>query len=708
MKKAPWYQRTHIWSQVNLTENDPAECDPKSYQEYWRRTKTEGVVINCGGIVTYYKSEFPYQYRAKALGEKDYFRLWNEAARQEGLTVVARMDINCTTNTLYEQYPEWYCRNASGEPILSQGRFVACVNGGYYQKFIPKVFEEIIEKYHPDGFADNSWAGSGIGTICYCENCKRLFKEKFGEKLPGRVNWEDSTYRKWVKWNYQLRVDNWRMFNQITQKYGGEDCRWMGMINADPFATGGRFYDIKKLIEGADYIFCDHQSRDRKCGFEQNAVNGNLLRLADRENVIVAESMAHYYKGERTFRLSAASKEEVRTWMMEGIAGQLSVWCHFVGGVTRDPRRFQLTDDILPWISEHKHYLYERKNIARVGVLWNQETSIYYGRDQADVKAAACFRGMTQALSRAGIPFMPVHADDLKKYADRLSVLLLPNVAILSEEQEEAVIDFLRQGRSLILTDETGLYDAEGEWKGPGRLYEELGIYPSREKEGSHYVGKEDWKTSNSHNYVKLLDKEHEIFDFLWNAEVLGFGGEQNHVERMDSNWKKLGTLIPDFPIYPPEFSWIREETDDGSIFCKEEKESRIVYLPADIDRCYGLFHNPDHGKLLGNIVKWATKGQLDCWCEAVFHVNCNVYRTGNKWVIHLVNLAGKEVPEGTLEGTIPLSNVKVRLQGTFGEKAQGIYTGQEYRISKEGTENMVILPVLKEQEILVLSCLCE
>ena len=120
------------------------------------------------------------------------------------------------------------------------------------------------------------------------------------------------------------------------------------------------------------------------------------------------------------------------------------------------------------------------------------------------------------------------------------------------------------------------------------------------------------------------------------------------------------------------------------------------------------MFHNPDHGKLLGNIVKWAAKGQLDCWCEAVSHVNCNVYQTGNKRVIHLVNLAGKEVPEGTLEGTIPLSNVKVRLRGEFEEKVRGIYTGQEYRLSKEGTENMVTLPVLNEQEILVLTCLCE
>ena len=76
------------------------------------------------------------------------------------------------------------------------------------------------------------------------------------------------------------------------------------MINADPFATGGRFYDIKRLVEHAPLIFCDHQFRDGDGGFEQNALNGALLKLASDENVIVAESMAHYYKGMKTFRLS--------------------------------------------------------------------------------------------------------------------------------------------------------------------------------------------------------------------------------------------------------------------------------------------------------------------------------------------------------------------------------------------------------------------
>ena len=135
----PWYQRTFLWGQVNLTEDDPVRCDLSFWQDYWKKTSVEGVIINCGGIVSYYRSRFSYQYKAQGLGEQDYFGLWNRAAREAGLTVIARMDINCTTKEMYDRYPEWYCRDREGRPILSQGRYMACVNGGYYQEFIPEA-----------------------------------------------------------------------------------------------------------------------------------------------------------------------------------------------------------------------------------------------------------------------------------------------------------------------------------------------------------------------------------------------------------------------------------------------------------------------------------------------------------------------------------------------------------------------------------------
>ena len=729
----PWYQRTFLWGQVNLTEDDPVRCDLSFWQDYWKKTGVEGVIINCGGIVSYYRSRFSYQYKAQGLGEQDYFGLWNQAAREAGLTVIARMDINCTTKEMYDRYPEWYCRDREGRPILSQGRYMACVNGGYYQEFIPEVFREIIEKYHPDGFADNSWAGPGIKTICYCENCRKLFLEECGCSLPEKADWEDPVYRKWVSWSYATRVRNWKYFNQVTSDCGGEDCKWFGMLNADPFSTGGRFYDIKKLVQDAPFIFCDHQSRDRSSGFAQNSLNGALLRLAADENIIVAESMAHYYKGERTFRLSAGQRQEVRKWMLTGLGGGIAPWFHFVGGGTQDKRKFSISRDLYRFVGENKKWFRNRTNTANVGVVWNQESAIYYGRDRAEERSGASFKGMTESLSRAGIPFLPIHADDIGKYGERLQLLILPNLAILSESQEAAVREWLKQGKDLLLTSDTGLYDAQGEWKGAGALYEDMGIRVCGKEEGITGLGEDNWMVHDSHTYLEITQPGHPVFKYTPDTQLLPFGGRLRVTENAGA-LQPLGSYIPAFPIYPPEFSWIREKSGEAAVYAGElESGSRVVYFPADIDRCYARYHIPDHRRLLEGAVRWAGRESFPVSVEAPAHVNCNAYRhfcredggqeeskdgsrssgqgrdrEGGKTdclLIHLVNLAGCDVPLGALEANLPIGPVRITLRvPEAGEEAVSLISGEHIRITEENGERVILLSRLEEQELLTVS----
>jgi len=180
VSQLPWYQRTYRWAQTNFTEDDPVKADIEFWRKHWKRAKIQGVIVNCGGIVAYYPSQYPLQYRAKYLGEQDFFKKVNDAAREEGIIVVARMDINRATKEFFDAHPDWFCRKKNGEPIMTGDRYYSCVNSGYYKEYIPQVLTEIIEKYRPAGFADNSWRGLDRYTICYCDNCKKKFKAERG------------------------------------------------------------------------------------------------------------------------------------------------------------------------------------------------------------------------------------------------------------------------------------------------------------------------------------------------------------------------------------------------------------------------------------------------------------------------------------------------------------------------------------------------
>jgi hypothetical protein len=52
----PWYRRAYRWGQTNITEKDPERYDIDWWRRFWKRTATQAVIVNAGGIVAYYLS----------------------------------------------------------------------------------------------------------------------------------------------------------------------------------------------------------------------------------------------------------------------------------------------------------------------------------------------------------------------------------------------------------------------------------------------------------------------------------------------------------------------------------------------------------------------------------------------------------------------------------------------------------------------------
>src|SRR5690606_22347624 len=190
----PWYRRTLRWGQTNLTEIDPARYDDQWWRDYWRRTRVQGIMVNAGGIVAYYPSAYSLHHRAEHLGERDLYGEIVAAAREEGLTVLARMDSNRAEKKLFDEHPDWFTVDADARPYRAGPLYIACINGPYYRRFLPDVLTEIIERSHPDGITDNSWSGLERDRICYCSACTEGFRAAAGRALPRAADWSDPAY----------------------------------------------------------------------------------------------------------------------------------------------------------------------------------------------------------------------------------------------------------------------------------------------------------------------------------------------------------------------------------------------------------------------------------------------------------------------------------------------------------------------------------
>jgi hypothetical protein len=663
LKEVPWYKRTVRWGQTNFTEMDPVLMDLDMWKEYWLRTRVQGLIINTGGIVAYYASSLELQYRAQGLGDQDFLGRFISQARQEGLTVLARMDINRATKEFYEIHPDWFVVHADGQPHTSNGRYFSCVNSDYYKKFIPQVLGEIIRLYQPDGFTDNSWTGVSRHIICHCGNCMKKFKEDSGHQLPLASNWDDPIYRTWIKWNYKCRMENWDLFNQVTQQLGGPDCLWLGMVHGSPI-NSHFFCDLKEVGERSRIVMCDHQSRTALDGFEMNGLSGNLLHsLAGWDN-IVTESMANYLRGTHMFRKASNPPKETQMWMIEGMTGGISPWYHHIGAVHEDNRQFDNAPPIMQWHQENEEYLYNRLPVANIGLVWSQDNTDFYGRGEARDNVALPWHGFVKALTRARIPYVPIHADHISRDTENLDVLILPDLAVMTDAQCEAVERFVESGGSLIFTGATATLDQWGEKRDKFPLESITGIKHLGTAEGLLDNKPFNMEVYNGHNYIRLPEDRHAVVSSFKNTDILPFGGKV-HLVQTSKQLSAVATYIPGFPIYPPEFSWMREPTTDIPVMLAGEHPSggRIFYFAGDVDRCYGRTHIPDLGDLLSNAVKWAAADTIPLQIEGPGYLDCKLYRQNSRLILHLVNLSGANQTPGFLEEYLPVGPIKVRIR---------------------------------------------
>ena len=661
-----WYERVHRYGQNNLTEIDPEVYDPAFWREFWKKTGTQAIIVNAGGIVAYYPSKFEHHYRAARLGDRDLFGDIVKAGREDGLAIVARMDINRAVEAFYKSKPEWFARQKDGSPFMNQGRYLSCLNSGYYKEFIPEVLKEIIELYHPDGFTDNSWTGIPRNHICYCENCRTGFRAYSGKELPESSDaqhpsdYHDPVYRKWIQWSYKCRIDNWDLFNEVTKKHGGEDCLWLGMIGANAIRHG-HFTDLREIAKRTKIFMVDSQGRDNT-GFEQNSLNGALLHQLVGWDKIIPESSASYTRGTQAYRRGASPLLELHLWMLEGFAGGITPWWHVIGSSHEDKRILDRHLPMMEWHKKNEKYLYDRKPVANIGLVWSQANVEFGGGLLEKGRMRDAWRGMVMALTRAGLTFLPVNAGDINTQTQDMDLLILPEFAVVADEEAKALEAFVERGGSIFACGETGVYNSDGDEHRSSTLEALLGLRFGQARGGE--TSGNSWENPILHNYLRIETAGSPVFNGFSNTAMIGMGGIFKEIIP-GKDTRVLATYIPPFPMYPPEFVWTNRPKTDKAVITKyaHPKGGKAVYAAWDLDAAYCRAAHPDHGDLIANIVKYLLGNKLPVLVECDAYIDFKVYSQEKRLIIHLINGNHSGFAQGYAEKNLPVGPVKISLK---------------------------------------------
>jgi hypothetical protein len=706
-EEIPWFRRVTRWGQTNITEKDPANYDINWWRKHWKETQAQGVIINAGGIVAYYPSKVLMHRQAQYLEGRDLFGDLCRTAHEDGLAVFARMDSNRAHKEFYEAHPDWFAVDAEGKPYKAGELFITCINSPYYNEHIPSILTEIAKLYHPEGFTDNSWSGLGRDTICYCENCRKSFSGTTGREIPKVRNWNDSVYRQWIRWNYDRRLEIWDMNNRTTKIAGGMDCIWSGMNSGSISGQSRSFRDYKEICKRADIIMLDSQSRSDTGGFQQNSDIGKLIHGLLGWDKLIPESMAMYQAGRPTFRLASKPVPEARMWMIEGIAGGIQPWWHYVGASHEDRRIYHTAGAIFQWHKTNEKFMINRNPVASVGVVWSQPNTDFYGRDESELLVDLPWRGITQALIRARIPYLPVNADHIDRYRGQLSLLILPNLGSVTDNQVADIKRFVETGGGLIATGESSLYSEWGDLRSDYALGDLFGAHTLEKQQGIAVTTLRKRAGETYHTYMRLAPelrknadgpqtgieptingKRHPVFKGFDETDIISFGGLLEPL-RIESGTEVPMSFIPEFPIYPPETAWMREPKTDipGLILNTTPGGSRIAFMPADLDRQFGRYNLPDHGNLLANLIRWTAKDDIPISVECTGLIDCNLYHQYGRMILHIVNLTSTGTWRQPVDEYIPVGPVRIRirlLDDVHGKSVQCLVSDQKISVTVE------------------------
>jgi hypothetical protein len=131
-----WYQQPMRILQTVLREPDAINYDAASVVDYMKQTHCNVLVVNAGGIIDFFDNPLPAANPNRFFTDgEDVLRDIVKACHDEGFKVIARVDFRGVKKEIYDQYPDWFARDASGNPfILNYTRiplYIPCYDSYY-------------------------------------------------------------------------------------------------------------------------------------------------------------------------------------------------------------------------------------------------------------------------------------------------------------------------------------------------------------------------------------------------------------------------------------------------------------------------------------------------------------------------------------------------------------------------------------------------
>jgi hypothetical protein len=634
----PWQRKIRRVGQTNMTEHDPAVLDVEQWADYWASLKVDAVLVSVTGILAFYQTKVPYHRKGKFLGNRDFFGECCAAAKKRGLHVIARMSPDLNWEDAVQAHPEWFERDAQGNAVRhteDPRLFRTCMFTTYMTDYMPAIMKEINSLYDVDGMFTNAWPPLGALPVCHCEQCKNL---------P-----QAGTIAYWDKFNERI-LHLWKLYDSIAKEKKASSF-YFANLGGGIRSTA----DLVKLGEVCEWFQCDNQGR----GGDDTPIWGCALQgrvcSAVQKGKMATNVTAAWSTGTPRWRNVYKSQQEEQMWFDETLASGMAPYHHIIGGekgMGEDRRWLEPAHKYFQWMARHDVHFVNKRSIANLGVVMGQRTHLFY-KPPRGAAMREYMDGMYYALLEGRFLFDFVHEDklapeDLAKY----SALLLPNTALLSDEQCRQLRAYVAAGGSLLATFETSMYTERNERRPDFGLADVFGIRKTGDAVGT---------LGNA--YLARIEKPHQILSGFSDTNWIPGAENRIPVGPVGPADSPILTVVPGFVAYPPELSYpLQARTNEPAMVLRQSGASRLLYFPGDIERTLWKSGHTDLARLLRNSIGWVAGANPPVTVEGDGVIETFAWETQAGFAVHVLNYTNPAMHRGCIRNFYAIGAQKVKM----------------------------------------------
>ena len=276
----------------------------------------------------------------------------------------------------------------------------------------------------------------------------------------------------------------------------------------------------------------------------------------------------------------------------------------------------------------------------------------------------------------------------------RFRTHVLPNAAVMSDQQCEQLRQFVAKGGRILATHQTSLFDGNGARRPDFGLADLFGCHVAGEPEGP------------LRNAYMTLRHAHPAL-----AGLEGISRTIGPVHRQPIQGAKPEdvalTLVPSYPDLPMERVFTdRRETDIPMAICRSVGAGRVAYLPMDLDRTFAELGHGDHLALLKAMLTWVHDEPQPLVIDGPGLVDVACWQQQQSITAHLVNLNNPMTMRGSYREAVPVGPYRLRLQMPTDRKALGarlLSAGQVVPFRVDGSWIEAEVPHIDFHEVLAI-----